>query len=89
VTPSQPLLGRLLEAPIFQPSRLIEATIANPLCDAFDLPPTYENENSGVIILNYIHSKKNMADLFTKVQTCNVIHAASKDMGLRPTKAIT
>jgi hypothetical protein len=30
-----------------------------------------------------------MADLFTKVQTRNVIHAASKDMGLRPTKAIT
>jgi hypothetical protein len=44
--------------------------------------------NSGVIILDYIHTEKNLADLFTKGLSCNVIDAASKEMGLRPTKAI-
>jgi hypothetical protein len=41
--------------------------------------------NSRVIILDYIHIKKNLADPFTKGLSCNVIDAASKEMGLRPT----
>jgi hypothetical protein len=44
--------------------------------------------NSRVIILDYIHTEKNLADLFTKGLSCNMIDAASKEMGLRPTKAI-
>jgi hypothetical protein len=44
--------------------------------------------NSRVIILDYIHTEKNLADPFTKGLSCNVIDAASKEMGLRPTKTI-
>jgi hypothetical protein len=44
--------------------------------------------NSRVITLDYIHTEKNLADLFTKRLSRNVIDAASKEMGLRPTKAI-
>jgi hypothetical protein len=44
--------------------------------------------NSGVITLNYIHTEKNLTDPFTKRLSCNVIDAASKEMGLRPTQAI-
>jgi hypothetical protein len=41
--------------------------------------------NSGVITLDYIHTEKNMADLFTKGLARNMIDVASKKMGLRPT----
>jgi hypothetical protein len=41
--------------------------------------------NSGVIILDYIHTEKNPAYPFTKGLSCNVIDATSKEMGLRPT----
>jgi hypothetical protein len=41
--------------------------------------------NSGVIILDYIHTEKNLADPFTKGLSRNMIYAASKEMGLRPT----
>jgi hypothetical protein len=41
--------------------------------------------NFRVIILDYIHTEKNLTDLFTKGLTRNVIDAASKEMGLRPT----
>jgi hypothetical protein len=41
--------------------------------------------NSGVITLDYIHIEKNLTDLFTKGLSCNVIDAASKEMGLRST----
>jgi hypothetical protein len=44
--------------------------------------------NSGVITLDYIHTEKNLANPFTKGLLYNVIDAASKEMGLRPTKAI-
>jgi hypothetical protein len=44
--------------------------------------------NSRVITLDYIHTEKNLADLFTKRLSRNVIDATSKEMGLRPTKAI-
>jgi hypothetical protein len=44
--------------------------------------------NSRVITLDYIHTEKNLADPFTKGLSRNVIDAASKEMGLRPTKAI-
>jgi hypothetical protein len=37
--------------------------------------------NSEVIILIYIHTEKNLAYLFTKVLSCNVIDAASEEMG--------
>jgi hypothetical protein len=40
--------------------------------------------NSGVITLDYIHTEKNLTDLFTKGLSCNVIDAASKEIGLRP-----
>jgi hypothetical protein len=40
--------------------------------------------NSGVITLDYIHTKKNLADPFTKALSRNVIDTASKEMGLRP-----
>jgi hypothetical protein len=40
--------------------------------------------NSGVITLDYIHTKKNLADPFTKALSHNVIDTASKEMGLRP-----
>jgi hypothetical protein len=41
--------------------------------------------NFRVIILDYIHTKKNMANPFTKGLSHIVIDAASKEMGLRPT----
>jgi hypothetical protein len=41
--------------------------------------------NSGVITLDYIHTEKNLTDPFTKELSRNVIDAASKEMGLRPT----
>jgi hypothetical protein len=41
--------------------------------------------NSRVITLDYIHTKKNLADPFTKGLSRNVIDAASKEKGLRPT----
>jgi hypothetical protein len=44
--------------------------------------------NSGVITLDYIHTEKNLTDLFTKGLSCNVIDTASKEMSLRPIKAI-
>jgi hypothetical protein len=44
---------------------------------------------SGVITLDYIHTEKNLSDLFTKGLSRNVIDAASTEMGLRSTKAIT
>jgi hypothetical protein len=44
--------------------------------------------NSGVITLDYIHTEKNLTDLFTKGLSRNVIDAASKEIGLRPIKAI-
>jgi hypothetical protein len=44
--------------------------------------------NSRVITLNYIHTEKNLADPFTKGLSRNVLDTASKEMGLRPTKAI-
>jgi hypothetical protein len=40
--------------------------------------------NSGVIILDYIHTEKNLVDPLTKGLPPNVIHAASKEMCLRP-----
>jgi hypothetical protein len=42
-------------------------------------------KNSEVITLDYIHIEKNLADLFTKGLSHNVINAASKKMCLRPT----
>jgi hypothetical protein len=44
--------------------------------------------NSRVITLDYIHSEKNLADLFTNWLSRNVIDATSKEMGLRPTQVI-
>jgi hypothetical protein len=41
--------------------------------------------NSGVITLDYINTEKNLADPFIKGLPHNVIDAASKEMGLRPT----
>jgi hypothetical protein len=41
-------------------------------------------KNSRVITLDYIHIEKNLADPFTNELLCNVIDAASKEMGLRP-----
>jgi len=41
--------------------------------------------NSGVIILDYVHTSKNLADQFTKGLSRNVIDSASSEMGLRPT----
>jgi hypothetical protein len=41
--------------------------------------------NSEVITLDYIQTNKNLADLFTKGLSYNVIDAASKKMCLRPT----
>jgi hypothetical protein len=41
--------------------------------------------NSGVIILDYIHTEKNLIYPFTKVLSCNVIDVVSKKMCLRPT----
>jgi hypothetical protein len=41
--------------------------------------------NSRVIILDYIHTKKKLADLFTKGLSRNAIDVTSKKMGLRST----
>ena len=41
--------------------------------------------NSGVIVLDYVHTSKNLVDQFTKGLSCNVIDSASSEMGLRPT----
>jgi hypothetical protein len=41
--------------------------------------------HSGVIVLDYIHTSKNLADLFTKGLSRNMIDYASKEMGMRPT----
>jgi hypothetical protein len=41
--------------------------------------------NSGVITIDYIHTEKNLADLFTKGLSHHAIDIASKEMGLRPT----
>ena len=40
--------------------------------------------NSGVIILDYVHTSKNLADQFTKGLSRNVIDGALSEMGLRP-----
>jgi hypothetical protein len=40
--------------------------------------------NSGVISLDYIHTEKNLTNLFTKGLSRNVIDVASKEIGLRP-----
>jgi hypothetical protein len=42
--------------------------------------------NSEVIVLDYVHTSKNLVDQFTKDVSCNVIDCASSGMGLRPTK---
>ena len=44
--------------------------------------------NSGVIMLDYIQTWKNLADPFTKGLSCNVIDNASMEMGLRPTALV-
>jgi transposase-like protein len=41
--------------------------------------------NSGVILLDYVHASKNLADQFTKGLSRNVIESASREMGMRPT----
>jgi hypothetical protein len=41
--------------------------------------------NFGVITLDYINTKKNLADPFTNELSHNVIDATSKKMSLRPT----
>jgi hypothetical protein len=40
--------------------------------------------NSEVIIVGYVHTKKNLADPFTKGLSRNMIDNASKEMGLTP-----
>jgi hypothetical protein len=41
--------------------------------------------NSRVILLDYVHTSKNLADQFTKGMSRNVIEGASRELGLRPT----
>jgi hypothetical protein len=41
--------------------------------------------NSRVILLDYVHTSKNLADQFTKGLSRNVIEGASRELGLRPT----
>ena len=41
--------------------------------------------NSRVILLDYVHTSKNLADQFTKSPSRNVIEGASRELGLRPT----
>ena len=41
--------------------------------------------NFRVIVLDYVHTSKNLADQFTKVLSHSVIDSASSEMGLRPT----
>jgi hypothetical protein len=45
--------------------------------------------NSRIIILDYIHTVKNLTDLFTKGLSRNVIDVAFKVMCLRPTYVIS
>ena len=40
--------------------------------------------NSGVISVTYIQTDKNLADLFTKELSRNMVKGASREMGLRP-----
>jgi hypothetical protein len=40
--------------------------------------------NSGVIIVSYIQTDKNLTDPFTKGLSRNVIEIASREMGMRP-----
>jgi hypothetical protein len=48
------------------------------------LKSTEKMRNSRVIASDYIQTSKNLADLFTKVLSQNVIENASKEMGMRP-----
>jgi hypothetical protein len=48
------------------------------------LKSTRKMRNYEVIILDYIHTEKNLTDLFTKGLSRNVIDTTSKKMGLRP-----
>jgi hypothetical protein len=41
--------------------------------------------NSRVIVLDYVHMSKNLADQFTKGLSRSVIDSTSSEMGLRPT----
>jgi hypothetical protein len=41
--------------------------------------------DSGVIVLDYVHTSKNLTDQFTKGLSRSVIDSASSEMGLRPT----
>jgi hypothetical protein len=40
--------------------------------------------SSGVIVVDYIQTTKNLVDPFTKGLSCTLIDNASKEMGLRP-----
>jgi hypothetical protein len=42
-------------------------------------------KNSGVIVLDYVHTSKNLADQFTKGLLRNVIEGALRELSLRPT----
>jgi hypothetical protein len=41
-------------------------------------------ENSGVIMVDYVHTSNNLADQFTKGLSRNMIESASREMGMRP-----
>jgi hypothetical protein len=41
--------------------------------------------NSGVIVLDYVHTSNNLAYQFTKGLSQNVIESASREMDMRPT----
>uniref|UniRef100_A0ACD5WI86 Uncharacterized protein n=1 Tax=Avena sativa TaxID=4498 RepID=A0ACD5WI86_AVESA len=45
----------------------------------------YFGTYGGSIVLDYIQTSKNLADLFTKGLSRSVIENASKEMGMRPT----
>ena len=49
------------------------------------LKPVNKLRNSGVIVLEYVHTAKNLADPFTKGLSRVVIDNASREMGMRPT----
>jgi hypothetical protein len=42
-------------------------------------------KNPGVILLDYVHTSKNLTDRFTKGLSRNVIEGALRELGLRPT----
>ena len=42
--------------------------------------------NSGVIVVTYVHTNKNLAYLFTKGLSRNVIESASREMGMIPSR---